>query len=129
MAQSGGLPYMRGMTLGTRLFTWFRGRFVGDDGAGNRYFETKRIRPGIRPRRWVMFAGAAEASAVPAEWHGWLHHTTDAPIPMSARKPWQIAHVPNMTGTAASYRPAGHDYQGGHRPKATGDYESWTPGS
>ena len=31
--------------------------------------------------------------------------------------------------TADSYRPAGHDYQGGKRAKATGDYEAWTPGS
>ena len=42
---------------------------------------------------------------------------------------WQKPHVPNLTGTADSYRPAGHDYQGGKRAKATGDYEAWTPGS
>lgn len=129
MAQSGRVPYMRGMTIGTRLFTYFNGRLVGSDGDGNRYFELKRVRPGVRTRRWVLYAGEAEASAVPPEWHGWLHHTTDAPIAMSTRKPWQVPHEQNMTGTAASYRPAGHDYRGGHRAKATGDYESWTPGS
>lgn len=129
MAQSRQLPYMRGMTIGTRLFTWLHGRLLGSDGAGNRYFETKRIRPGVRSRRWVLYAGPADASAVPAEWHAWLHHTTDAPISMSQRKPWQLPHQRNLTGTAGSYRPPGHDYEGGHRPKATGDYESWTPGS
>ena len=36
---------------------------------------------------------------------------------------------PVATGTASSYRPAGHDYNGGQRAKATGDYESWTPGA
>ncbi len=117
------------MTIGTRLFTWLHGRLLGSDGAGNRYFETKRIRPGVRSRRWVLYAGPADASAVPAEWHAWLHHTTDAPISMSQRKPWQLPHQRNLTGTAGSYRPPGHDYEGGHRPKATGDYESWTPGS
>ena len=117
------------MTIGTRLFTWLHGRLLGTDAAGNRYFETRRVRPGVRSRRWVLYAGPAEASAVPAEWHAWLHHTTDAPIPMSQRKPWQKPHQPNLTGTPESYRPPGHDYQGGHRPKATGDYESWTPGS
>ncbi len=117
------------MTIGTRLFTWFRGRAVGSDPAGNRYFEDKRARPGQRPRRWVMFAGAAEASAVSPEWHGWLHYTTQDPIPLAARKPWQTPHQPNLTGTAGSYRPPGHDYRGGHRAPATGDYESWTPGS
>ena len=117
------------MTIGTRLFTFFNGRLVGSDPDGNRYYEMKRIRPGIRTRRWVLYKGEAEASAVPPEWHAWLHHTTDVPIPMSSRKPWQLPHQQNLTGTAGSYRPPGHDYRGGHRPPATGDYESWTPGS
>lgn len=117
------------MTIGTRLFTYLHGRLVGSDPGGNRYFETRRLRAGARSRRWVLYAGPADASAVPAEWHAWLHHTTNVPIPMADRKPWQTPHQPNLTGTAGSYRPAGHDYRGGHRPKATGDYESWTPGS
>ena len=129
MAQSHCVPYMRAMTIGTRLYTYFHGRPVGADPAGNRYFEEKRIRPGARARRWVLYSGAAEATEVPAEWHAWLHYTTDAPIPMSARKPWQKPHQPNLTGTLEGYRPPGHDYRGGHRPPSTGDYESWTPGS
>ena len=129
MAQSHRVPYMRRMTIGTRLYTFFSGRPVGTDPAGNRYFEQKRVRAGARGRRWVLYVGAAEATEVPAEWHAWLHHTTDLPIPMSARRPWQKPHQPNLTGTAAGYRPPGHDYRGGHRPPATGDYESWTPGS
>ena len=76
-----------------------------------------------------MFNGPAEASAVPAEWHSWLHFTTDQPIPAAERKPWQKPHLPNLTGTALSYRPPGHDYRGGQRPTTTGDYEAWTPGS
>jgi len=117
------------MTIGTRLFTWLRGRPVGSDTAGNRYFELKKPQPGVRTRRWVLYAGAGDASEVPPEWHSWLHHTTDAPIPLSDRKPWQLPHQPNMTGTPGSYRRAGHDYRGGHREHTTGDYESWTPGS
>ncbi len=117
------------MTIGTRLFTFFHGRPVGTDTEGNRYFEEKRPRPGLRTRRWVLYAGAGDASEVPAEWHAWLHYTTDKPIPMATRRPWQTSHQPNLTGTPGSYRPPGHDYQGGNRPKATGDYESWTPGS
>ena len=48
---------------------------------------------------------------------------------MSDAEPWQKPHLPNATGTAASYRPPGHDYEGGHRARATGDYEAWTPES
>jgi NADH:ubiquinone oxidoreductase subunit len=118
------------MTIGTRLFTYFRGRAVGSDADGNRYFEEKTHRPGQqRQRRWVLFAGAEDASAVPPEWHAWLHYTTAAPIPESARRPWQKPHEPNLTGTALGYRPPGHDYQGGQRAAATGDYEAWSPGS
>ena len=117
------------MDIGTRLFTALRGRLVGRDASGNRYYEDRRgTLPGrARPRRWVIYAGAAEASAVPPEWHAWLHYTTDAPIAVPRQLPWMKPHVPNMTGTALSYRPPGHDYQGGHRAAATGDYEAWAP--
>ena len=117
-------------TIGTRLFTWLQGRDVGTDAAGNRYYEERRVRAGVRSRRWVIYAGEAEASAVPPEWHGWLHYTTARADPARARrKPWQLPHQPNLTGTPESYRPPGHDYRGGNRPPATGDYEAWTPGS
>jgi len=116
------------MNIGTRLFTLLRGRHVGRDGDGNIYYEERRARPGWRRRRWVAYAGTPEASKVPPEWHAWLHYTTDAPLPASMRHPWQKPHLPNLTGTPASYRPAGHDYEGGQRAAADGDYEAWTPG-
>jgi NADH:ubiquinone oxidoreductase subunit len=118
-----------GMNIGTRLFTMVFGRRVGADAAGNVYYEEKRPRRGRRARRWVAYAGPVEASAVPPEWHAWLHYTTDAPLPESARKPWQKPHQINLTGTPASYRPPGHDYRGGVRAPTSGDYEAWTPES
>ncbi len=110
---------------GLYLLTLFRGRFVGRDALGNQYFE----RPGRlgRARRWVIYPGAADASSVPPEWHAWLHHITDAPLPTSAAKPWQRPHRPNPTGTLASYRPPGHEYMGGKRAKVSADYEAWGP--
>ena len=96
-------------TLTTRLFTMFNGRLIGTDGVGNRYFQEKRIRPApFRQRRWVMYPGVAEASTI--------------------RRAWQKPHEPNLTGTPAGYRPPGSDYLGGNRPRASGDYEAWTPG-
>jgi NADH:ubiquinone oxidoreductase subunit len=119
------------MNIGTWLFTKLHGRQVGSDAAGNIYYEDRKPRAGsLRTRRWVAYAAAVpEASLVPPEWHAWLHYTTAAPIPDSGRRPWQKPHLPNATGTPLSYRPAGHDYQGGQRARATGDYEAWTPGS
>ena len=121
--------YMSGMNLGTRLFTLLRGHLVGTDAAGNNYYQERAIRPNGRARRWVAYNGEVEASRVPPEWHAWLHYTTDTPIPSSARRAWSRPHIPNATGTPDGYRPPGHDYEGGKRDRATGDYEAWTPGS
>lgn len=124
------------MSLGTRLFTWLNGELVGSDAFGNRYYRDKRRRNLVkgggffsRERRWVIYKGAADASKVPAEWHGWLHHTVDTVPPADAaahRRPWQKEHRPNLTGTAQAYRPPGAT-PGLGRPKATGDYEAWVP--
>lgn len=109
---------------GLYFLTLFKGRFVGRDGLGNQYFE----RPGkFRTRRWVVYAGPPEASVIGPDWHAWLHHLTDAPLPDAGTKAWQLPHKANLTGTPASYRPAGHDYMGGKRARASADYEAWSP--
>ena len=46
---------------------------VGSDSFGNRYYEERKARPVKPPRRYVRYNGVAEASKVPADWHGWLH--------------------------------------------------------
>lgn len=119
--------YMRGMSIGTLLFTWLRGSRIGADAEGNVYYEERKARPGLRRRRWVLYKGEEEATRVPPEWHAWLHYITPAPISEAERKSWQAPPRPNLTGTAASYRPAGSDYAGGVRERASGDYESWSP--
>lgn len=117
------------MSLGTRLLTMIAGEQVGEDSQGNRYYrDSRRLRNG-REKRWVVYKGKAEGSAVPAEWHGWLHHRTDE-VPDEnriSRHPWQRDHEANPTGTAAAYRPPGHVLRGGQRDKATGDYQPWRP--
>lgn len=116
------------MTLGTILSTWWKGELIGTDQFGNRYYRVKGKRAGRQTRRWVLYKGGDEASKVPPEWHAWLHHTVDEP-PLGERSKaaWQKEHEPNLTGTAAAYRPPGHEFAGGHRDRATGDYEPWTP--
>lgn len=103
---------------------------VGTDALGNKYYRAKPRKGYNRERRWVIYKGAPEASSVPPEWHGWLHHqTNDVPSEndLSFRRPWQKPHTPNLTGTNQAYRPPGHILQGGQRDKATGDYEAWKP--
>ena len=113
------------------FFTLFsRGKKVGTDQFGNTYYEGKPIKGYKRPRRWVMYKGAPEATKIPPEWHCWIHRQTNI-VPSEAgqnyRRDWQKEYTPNMTGTDAAYHPPGHILEGGERDKATGDYEAWTP--
>ena len=117
------------MDIVTRIHIRFKTRLVGSDQFGNRYYEERKARPGKPPRRYVRYNGMVEASKVPADWHGWLHHTEDSPPPAGgyARHDWQLDHQPNTTGTTLAHRPAGHMLKGGKRAPATGDYEPWSP--
>ncbi len=113
-----------GNTIGTRLFTLRKGELVGEDERGNRYYRERK-----GSRRWVIYRDLAEASKVPPDWHGWLHHTVDDPPTEQSYqpKPWQKPHRPNMTGSPDAYRPRGSTLVPGDRPAATGDYEAWRP--
>lgn len=117
------------MHIGTIIYTWLKGVNVGVDEFGNRYYRAKKATLHGRQKRWVLFKGKVEASQVPPEWHSWLHHVTDEPLSEEAAesKSWQKAHAANPTGTSDAYRPQGHDYKGGRRAAATGDYQPWTP--
>jgi NADH:ubiquinone oxidoreductase subunit len=116
--------WWRGATPGTMLTTWWSGVKVGEDSYGNRYYQNRDGR-----RRWVVYSGTVEASRVPPDWHGWLHHTFEKPPTEEPllRQPWEREYEPNLTGTAEAYRPAGSLWRQGKRPPATGDYEAWRP--
>lgn len=119
--------WWNGATLGTRLFSRRNGAETGRDALGNVYFETKAGRKGPS-RRWVIYAGSNDASVVPPEWYGWLHHTVDeTPADLPPARMWERPPVPNLTGTAHAHRPAGALEAGGVRAAATGDYEAWSP--
>lgn len=117
------------MTITTRLHSHFFGRPVGEDSFGNRYFTEKNPPKHRRAKRWVMYNGIVEPSKVPAEWHSWLHHTSD--VPPSQRNvqhySWEKPHTPNLTGTQGAYLPPGHIAKGAQRAGSTADYEAWKP--
>ena len=124
--------WWNGATAGIHFTVARRGRFVGQDELGNRYYEARDDRDSYdrgRKRRWVIYKGYADASKVSPDWHGWLHYTFDEP-PTEApllRRSWEKDHVPNLTGTIYAYKPQGAIARGGERQRATGDYEAWTP--
>ncbi|WP_099823331.1 NADH:ubiquinone oxidoreductase subunit NDUFA12 [Oceaniglobus indicus] len=114
--------WWNGQTLNTQLWTWRKGTKVGEDAAGNIFYQNAD-----KSRRWVIYNGESEASRVSPEWHGWLHHTWDSPPTETpvARKPWEKPHIPNMTGTDLAYAPAGSLRRSDTKPRS--DYEAWSP--
>jgi NADH:ubiquinone oxidoreductase subunit len=131
------------LNLIARIFVWWRGatfgalwtirksgEFVGEDELGNRYYEERKATGAEgRKRRWVLYKNYAEASMVPADWHGWLHHTfeeppTEAPL---IQRAWEKPHTPNLTGTVHAYRPTGSLSGPRQRQATAADYEAWTP--
>lgn len=53
------------------------GECVGEDRFGNKYFENRHYPWG--QHRWVEYKDIHnfDASMIPPEWHGWMHHTFD----------------------------------------------------
>lgn len=118
--------WWNGQTLGTRFFTWRKGIKVGEDAFGNVYYRNSDA-----SKRWVIYNGLAEPTTVSADWHGWLHYTADTPPTETDYTPhdWQKPHRPNLTGTPGAYRPRGSILTPERRPRATGDYDAWSPGN
>jgi NADH:ubiquinone oxidoreductase subunit len=120
--------WWEGATFGTWLSTKTSGVEMGQDQLGNVYYQSRGLENG-KIRRWVMYAGANDASRVPPEWHGWLHYTLDD-IPdrgLPAPRAFERPATANLTGTADAYRPAGALETNGKRAAATGDYQAWSP--
>jgi len=75
--------------------------------------------------RWVVYAGEksfydVDSSTVPPEWHGWLHHTTDAPP--TATTVGSTGAVPpkhNSVGSSAPYARALGGVVSEHVPNTT----------
>ncbi len=92
---------------------------VGEDEFGNAYFQSKT------GKRFIVYKGIAEASKIPAEWHGWMHYTTDTmPLNIDTKKhSWQKIHLPNLTGTKNAYSPKNS------QASVKKSYHSWQPNS
>ena len=120
------ITWWNGQTLGTWLYTKRFGCPVGSDKFGNLYYETSD-----KKRRWVVYHTYSEASAIPPDWHAWMHRIVDIPPSKSPfiEKSWEKSHQENLTGTANSYVPPASLTLAGkqERRKASGDYQAWTP--
>ena len=102
-------------TLGTRLFTIFSGKLMGEDIYGNKYYKSKK------GKRWVIYKDEIDASKIPNEWYSWIHFTKNKieNIHDLNKYEWQKPHLPNQTGTENSYHPNKNNEQNNKK------YKSW----
>ena len=105
-------------TIGTFIYTLLRGKFVGSDDFGNKYYSDSK------GKRWVIYKNRVESSKIPPEWHLWIHFLTQKKQSDNIRKfEWQKKYEENLTGTSKAYNP-----EGSLRSKSKKDmkkYETW----
>ena len=108
-------------TVGTFIYTFFSGKFVGNDEFGNKYYQNKK------GKRWVIYHDQIEATQIPPEWFFWIHFLTNhLPDKNQVKKySWQKKHTPNLTGTKKSYKPKGSLIS--ENIDSNKKYESWNP--
>ncbi len=89
-------------TLGTKLHTFFFGKFVGKDEFGNKYYENKK-----KTKRWIIYKDEIDASKIPNDWFSWIHFMKNkVEYKHDIKKyKWQKTHSPNLTGTDEAYHP------------------------
>ena len=67
------------MSIGTIIYTWLYGKYVGKDEKGNKYYINSSDLSDKKAKRWVKFKGDIEASKIPPHWHAWLHKSIELP--------------------------------------------------
>ena len=77
--------WWNGNTVGTKLYTFLKGKKVGEDYLGNSYFESKNLES-----RWCIYRDQSEASRISPEWNSWLRYISNAvPTSDNVKYEWQ----------------------------------------
>ena len=107
-------------TIGTFIYTLFRGKFIGKDQFGNKYYSSSN------GKRWVVYSDLVEASKIPPDWHSWIHFIKkNKPYENKIKFKWQKNHQENLTGTDKAYKPEGS--LSANKKKGIKKYEAWKP--
>ena len=88
-------------TIGTRIFTFFFGKLIGEDDLGNKYYESKN------KKRWVIYKNDVDATKIPNEWYSWIHFMNNKIENLHSlnKFDWQKPHKSNLTGSDEAYNP------------------------
>ena len=92
--------WWNGTTVGTKLYTYFKGKKVGEDYFGNFYYESK-------DKKIVgAYILMSEASKISPEWNSWLRFISVAsPKDNHMTYKWQKVFDGNLTGLNSAYKP------------------------
>jgi len=106
-------------TVGTFIYTLLKGKFVGKDQFGNKYYSNSKDK-----KRWVIYKGTVESSKIPPEWHMWIHYLAkNKPSENINKFSWQKKYEENLTGTPKAYKPKGSLFS--DSKKSMKKYETW----
>ena len=117
--------WWNGNTVGTKLYTSFYGKKVGEDYFGNIYYESKDLK-----NRWCIYYSESDASKIAPEWNSWLRFISDsAPKEDEASYKWQKIYDGNLTGLDSSYKPYIARAKGLNEDADNykSDYKAWKP--
>ena len=117
--------WWNGVTVGTILFTYLKGRKVGEDYFGNFYYESKD-----KKRRWCIYSNDSEASKISPEWNSWLRFiSVSVPKDNETNYKWQKLFDGNLTGLDGAYKPRMLKNSGSEKglDSYQTDYKAWKP--
>ena len=117
--------WWNGNTVGTKLYTFLKGKKVGEDYLGNSYFESKNLES-----RWCIYRNQSEASRISPEWNSWLRYISNTvPTSDNITYEWQKRFDGNATGLGSAYKPsiirAGRSKEDLEHYQS--DYKAWKP--
>ena len=118
--------WWNGNTVGTKLYTFLKGKKVGEDYLGNFYYESKD-----QKNRWCIYSDQSDASRISPEWNSWLRFisNTQPTAGKNINYEWQKRFDGNTTGLDRGYKPrilrvgrAKKDFE-----KYQADSKAWKP--
>ena len=93
--------WWNGNTVGTKLYTYLKGKKVGEDYFGNYFYESRD-----KKKRWCIYFYQSDASKISPEWNSWLRFISVAsPKDNSTTHKWQRQFNGNLTGLDSAYKP------------------------
>ena len=117
--------WWNGSTVGTKLYTYLKGKKVGEDYFGNYFYESRDKR-----NRWCIYSYQSDASKISPEWNSWLRFITNScPTDETMTYEWQKRFSGNLTGLDDAYKPEilRANKKNEDLDRYQSDYKAWKP--